>query len=276
MLASTSSQSRRVLESIAFIAVWMLFGLRFHLSANAYLLTGIPLTLLFQRYFRKQPISALWVKGSTQVRLNRAGWLLAAGLLIVPVFYLFRYVYSPLPHRGLLLLCDVLACFSVVPAAFAFQHFTEWTWRCLALCLATAGLIGVALFLLAFLAHHPTSMLKSHEFFKLGIQNFLWYLPWVFLVEEVTFRGLIDAHVHHETDAHRILSALFVSTLWGIWHYPVIPNRHLVQIPALIVSQCLVGVPLSFYWRKSGNLGVTSTVHAFVDAFRNALGLFHP
>ena len=34
---------------------------------------------------------------------------------------------------------------------------------------------------------------------------------------------------------------------------------------------CVIGVPFSIIWRRSGNLGVTGVTHALVDAVRNAL-----
>jgi membrane protease YdiL (CAAX protease family) len=39
---------------------------------------------------------------------------------------------------------------------------------------------------------------------------------------------------------------------------------------ALLVHM-LVGIPLSPYWRRSGNLGVPALTHSLVDALRNAL-----
>jgi membrane protease YdiL (CAAX protease family) len=42
-------------------------------------------------------------------------------------------------------------------------------------------------------------------------------------------------------------------------------------IVGLLGVHCAVGVPLSFCWRRSGNLFVTGATHALVDAVRNAL-----
>jgi len=39
----------------------------------------------------------------------------------------------------------------------------------------------------------------------------------------------------------------------------------------LVTSQSIAGVPLSLFWRKSGNLAVPGFTHAFVDAVRNAV-----
>jgi membrane protease YdiL (CAAX protease family) len=40
-----------------------------------------------------------------------------------------------------------------------------------------------------------------------------------------------------------------------------------------VVWHCLVGVPLSFAWRRSGNLAGPALAHAGLDAVRNALML---
>jgi hypothetical protein len=49
----------------------------------------------------------------------------------------------------------------------------------------------------------------------------------------------------------------------------------MAPLPALIVQNvfvcCGIGVPFSFFWRRSGNLFVTGSTHALVDAVRNAL-----
>jgi len=44
---------RRAAEITAFVARWIVLGIGFHLSANAYLLLGIPLTVLFQWFVRR-------------------------------------------------------------------------------------------------------------------------------------------------------------------------------------------------------------------------------
>jgi membrane protease YdiL (CAAX protease family) len=42
-------------------------------------------------------------------------------------------------------------------------------------------------------------------------------------------------------------------------------------VPQLLIPQVLIGVPLSIYWRRSGNLAVPAFTHAFIDSVRNAL-----
>jgi hypothetical protein len=63
-----------------------------------------------------------------------------------------------------------------------------------------------------------------------GIEYLLLYIPVMIMMEEVAFRGAIDSHVRHPGESHgvrstvyAIVSAIVVSVLWGIWHYPIIP-----------------------------------------------------
>ncbi|HME31959.1 MAG TPA: hypothetical protein VKG65_04330, partial [Terriglobales bacterium] len=42
-------------------------------------------------------------------------------------------------------------------------------------------------------------------------------------------------------------------------------------IPQLLVVHCVIGVPFSIFWRRSGNLFVPGSTHALIDAVRNAL-----
>ena len=102
----------------------------------------------------------------------------------------------------------------------------------------------------------------------------MWGLPAGFLIEEVFFRGALDTYLHRGEAGTGWLSAIFVSALWGIWHLPASALRspHLLStVASLLVAQIIVGVPLSLWWRKSGNLTVNNTTHAVIDAVRAML-----
>lgn len=98
-------------------------------------------------------------------------------------------------------------------------------------------------------------------------------VPISFVVEEVSFRGAFDAHVHDPEESRGLFSALFVSALWGLWHLPVViaQGSLVALLPQLLLVHCVIGVPLSIYWRRTGNLFVTGSTHALIDAVRNAL-----
>ena len=114
----------------------------------------------------------------------------------------------------------------------------------------------------------------AHASILVGLRSFALYFPVCFVLEEVTFRGVLDTHVA-QRDPGRWRSALFVSALWGAWHLPIVHVAHvaaprLVALPALLVVHVTIGVPLSFAWRRSGNLAVPALAHAAIDAVRNA------
>ena len=110
-----------------------------------------------------------------------------------------------------------------------------------------------------------------------GTDSLLLYIPALFMVEEVAFRGAIDSHVRRPGEGHGvsstiygIVSAILVSVLWGLCHHPIVPQATIVQ---LLVVQVATGPFLSLFWRRSGNLMVPGCAHALNDSVRNALGL---
>lgn len=155
----------------------------------------------------------------------------------------------------------------------------QTTWRQLVYCLATAGVIGIALdlFSAASRAHLAHKSILAQASGLTGIESFLLYVPIVFVFEEVFFRGVLDTFVYRPEDGRGAAwwgSAAFVSLLWGTWHLPIYWDPYgLKALPGLWIFQVAVGVPLSIWWRKSGNLVVTGTTHALIDSVRNALSI---
>ncbi len=156
--------------------------------------------------------------------------------------------------------------------------------------MATAGLLGVLLVIGPRMIAawydastvHPTGGSLLEPDVLVGIKSLLLYIPAVFMIEEVAFRGAIDSHVRHPGERHGvgstvygIASAIVVSVLWGIWHYPVtpLPGVSVIEHVYLVAHfEVLVGPFLSLFWRRSGNLMVPGFAHATMDSFRNALG----
>ncbi len=89
-------------------------------------------------------------------------------------------------------------------------------------------------------------------------------------MEEVFFRGVLDTYLHQGEEGTGWLSAIYLSALWGLWHVPISSSQPLV-ILVLLIFQIAVGVPLSIWWRRSGNLTVPGTTHALIDTIRNVL-----
>jgi membrane protease YdiL (CAAX protease family) len=276
---SVPSQLFRCVQAIVFVGIWMAIGWLFHLDANSYLVIGVPLVVIFQILVRKRPLVTLWRRDATCFRLNAVGIILAFGFAVLPAVRLIQTVRSASwPSHVPEILWYTCCIAGAFGAAFGFCHFTRRTWTELGFCLLTAGVIGCATMLLHALAawalqHQP--LILNWGRVAYGIGSFVLYVPVCFVLEEVAFRGAIDSHVFQPGDRGQWWTAIFVSTLWGWWHLPIVNVKGIAQLTVLmLVLPCIhiaVGVFLSLSWRRSGNLAVPATVHAFIDAIRNML-----
>ncbi len=105
------------------------------------------------------------------------------------------------------------------------------------------------------------------------------YLSVCFAMEEVVFRGVLDAYVARPNDGagRRWSSAIVLSLLWGLWHLPLVcPAGATFAQAALLgavlaVTHGVLGVGLTLLWRKTGTLAAPAFAHALMDAVRNAL-----
>ena len=90
-----------------------------------------------------------------------------------------------------------------------------------------------------------------------------------FAREEVAFR-MLDAFLQTR-GVCGLLTSLFLSVCWGLWHLPLV-----AMIDAWVIGDFLVvcipfGLSLSFFWRRSGNLVVPAASHALGDVIRDLL-----
>jgi hypothetical protein len=201
--------------------------------------------------------------------LGRLGVVVAVGLAVFPIFELAQLFRGPdLVIVGWLL----AATCGAVPAAYAIRNFYWATIASFVSCLGTGGVVEVLLFALAFIAYHG-----GHVAVGSGVQRggawLLLYFPAVFVMEEVSFRGLLDAHLHRPDERQEILTGIYVSILCGLWHYPIVNSMAglIKVIPHRLIPQVLIGVPLSIFWRRTGNLVVPALNHALIDSVRNTL-----
>ena len=284
----------RYVIGVAVVGLWMAIGFTFNIggassdASSTYLLVGVPITILFQLFANRLPVPAMWVRAATEFRLDREGIIIGVLLAIYPVV---DGVQNLITHTWVAVLYCAATIVGAFGAAFALRRMRRTTWRQLVYCLATAGLIGIILTVLnpvigVHLVHKslPNLAIHLHLAHRLtsvglvtGIGSFLLYVPTVFVVEEVFFRGVLDTFVYRPEDGTGAAwwgSAALVSLLWGTWHLPVYWHTEgLRALPHLWLIQGLVGIPLSIWWRKSGNLVVTGTTHALIDSVRNALGV---
>lgn len=246
----------------------MALGWGLRLESDAYLLIGIPLTAGFQLGVRRAPLRALWVRAAPAFVCGPLLLLLSASLAAVPLYRAWRGA------EGAVLLWCLAAAGGAVGAAYALRHLRRVDVRPFLLWTAAAAAAGIVLM---GLAHHSRGALPGMGpgFLRAVAFWLLLYFPVAFVLEEVAFRGALDAHVHHPEEGGGAWSALVVSALWGVWHLPLVAREPDLYLPAqalvLTLTHALVGVPLSLGWRRTGNLAGPALAHALVDAVRNAL-----
>jgi len=264
---------RRVVEAVGFVAAWVGLGYLFPVSAEAYLLTGIPLTIAFQVLVRRRPVRELLVRGGGAGSVRPSGpsrrdVAVTALLVLAPLCWGLRAASGGNPW---IIGWYAAAVVGAAAAAYAL-HSTSVRAMLRSAVLPTAiGVVGNLLVIggVQLATGTPIDLVAM-----LGsiLKWLAIYFPATFVIEEVAFRGAVDAHVHHPGQGRGVGSALFVSALWGLWHLPVADG---MPFPFLVLSlvtwHCVVGVPLSFAWRRSGNLSGPALAHSAIDAVRNAL-----
>lgn len=251
----------------------MSIGWAFGLSGDAYLLVGIPLLVLFQKYVARRPLLEVWFANAGRFALPRWGWLVAAAFMVQPVHDLMNWK-SPGLAVQLWLVCAALGA---IPLAWSLVRCTRAQWRQLGLCVLAAGAAGIlALVFGYFYRSHPA--LTAAARIREGLGSFVLYLPVCFMIEEVFFRGGLDSYLTRGGTGAPWLSAFYLSALWGWWHMPTVTLQSEHRVAQLVVLafalplvHCGVGALLSIFWRRSGLLLVPVCAHAFIDAVRNAL-----
>lgn len=267
----SSSRRRRILESVAFVGLWVVAGYLLPISSNGYLLLGIPMTFAFQAFVRRRPLRELFAGNAARFAVDGRRVVVASILAIVPAYFAAQVLAT---RDWVLLGWYVAAIGGAVCAAFALGAMPLGLAMRSAVLPTAVGATGMAAVLGALHAITTTPLPVDAAIAALVKYTAL-YFPATFLLEEVAFRGALDAHVHREGDDHGWESAVFVSVLWGLWHLPV--SGGMLPFPLLLVEliavHILLGVPLSLAWRKTRNLAGPAFAHAVIDAVRNAFML---
>lgn len=264
------ARRRRLIEGAGLVVVWMALGYAFSGNDLVYLLMGVPLTIAFQLLVRQRPLRELWVRDATRFTLDKRGLVLAAVLVVAPAYYGARALPGA---NGWLIGWYAAAIIGAAGAAFALRATTAVNMLRAAMVPMAVGAGGMAAVLGGI---HVATGTPVHVLAVLGTvaKYLLLYFPLTFLIEEVAFRGALDAHVHHAGEGRGWCSALFVSALWGLWHLPISGGLPLpLLVLELLAVHCLIGVPLSFAWRRTRNLAGPALAHSAIDAVRNALML---
>lgn len=274
------ARAGRAVVACGVFGVYIGLGFAFHLDANVYLLLGIPFTLLFPLVLARRPVRELWVRG-TPPPVDRWVWLMFAALAVLPGLDLAGTVGDaiasgkPNGPDGTVLGYDAAALLGAFVAAWSIRALGRAGWRRVRGCLATAGILGAGMFVGGFLlsgqaAPRPVPWASL----GIGLASLLMYVPVVFVLEEVFFRGALDSYLHRDGEPGARWTAALCSALWGLWHLPVAGSGPITAgvVLALLAFQIPVGIFLSLGWRRSGNLAVPGITHAAIDAVRNGLG----
>ena len=263
---------QRVLIAVAFVGLWMAAGWLLHLETTRYLLLGVPLTIAFQVFVRREPLLALWVRDAPSLRIDARWLLMTAALAAFPLYALYRRA----PQSDWAGICWLLCAVLGAPAAaYALQNWDRQASRSI-LPVAVMVLLLSTLLVLNPIATKGWAVLDGLGPAALVFARWsLLYFTISFILEEVTFRGALDAYVYNPEGRggkRGYGSAILVSVLWGLWHLPIVPAKEalLLVVLRLVILHTLAGVPLSMAWRIGGNLAVPAAAHALLDGVRNA------
>jgi membrane protease YdiL (CAAX protease family) len=256
-------------QAAAFTAVWIALGLVLDMDPRIYLLTGVPLLIVFQLWVRGRPLRDLWVRGGSPFRLDRLGKRVAVLLLCYPLIALGVTVFQGDWLTALTIACCVPGALA---AAYAVRRQRTFGWGPALRAALLAAAVGLC-WMVVVITPQISSETMPLAMIGRGLHSLLLYIPVCFVLEEVAFRGAVDAHVHQPGERWALLSAVYVSVLWALWHLPLdIGSEPMAElILGLLLVHVTIGVPLSYAWRRAGNLTLPAVVHAVVDAVRDAL-----
>jgi membrane protease YdiL (CAAX protease family) len=253
--------------TILFMAVYIALGFLFQLEASSYLLLGIPLAVIFQLFIARQPLHKLWLREEEKFHLNKLGWTITLCFIAFPIYRTIELVSQDkftLTNLGY----QSAAILGAFGAGYCYSNFTKKSAKDFLLCFGIIVVVRISLYFFPFI-------IGKHEFnpdYIQGIRSLLTYIPVVFVVEEVVFRGMLDTYIHQSKKTNGLWSALFISSIWGLWHLPLTTegeNPIWYVLPSITIS--LWGIVLSIFWRRTGNLAVPGFAHAFADAIRDSL-----
>jgi len=257
---------------ILFVGCWMAYGWIFRPSPQAYLLLGVPLTLLFQWFVRRRPMRALWVRSAPPFRLGWKGITIAALLAVLPaVSAVGELAEDEISWAAVA--ANAVACLGAVAAAYAIVHFKTKHLRPLAICLLITTTLDAIQWAI-FLGTGTLEMKPIEGGFaaRLAIlcYSLLSYVAITFVIEEVSFR-MLDDHLHQEKPGRGLTSAVLLSAIWGLWHLPLTDELSWPVIGLLLYVHVPYGIVLSLFWRRTGNLLIPGLAHSLGDAIRNAI-----
>lgn len=267
---ATSPRPLRYATVGAAVGVYIALGFLLHPSPNAYLVMGMPITVAFQVLVARRPLRELWLRDGQPLRFDRWTALMILPLLIGPVIVIINGVAGRQPA---VIVYGVAAIGGAVGAAFAFRVLGADRLRQLLVVLLLMIPIGLARLLLTLAVSGGMRHIDIGARALTELESLLFYVPALFVAEEVFFRGALDSYLHRGEEGPGWVSAAFVSVLWGLWHTPIAGPLSVPLVLELVLFQLVMGLIFSWLWRQTGNLAMSATCHAILDAVRNAIAL---
>jgi membrane protease YdiL (CAAX protease family) len=260
----------RAVVATLVIGGYMALGFAFGLSSEGYLLLGIPITIAFQLLVVRRPLRALWLRAAPPVAFTPRSFLAVVVVAIAPAAVAIRGAQHSDPVLAAYGLAAMAGAVGAVYALRAMNRDTaRWTLR--------ASLINGAILVAVMVAFRlATGGFHGNAAGAVAaaVISVLTYLPVVFVMEEVLFRGLLDPYLHGTTPGPGRATALYGSALWGLWHLPVASvSLGLLTIPYLVAVHTALGFVLVTAWRRTRNLAAPGIAHAVADALRNAVAI---
>jgi len=268
-----SAVDRRVARAVVATLViggYMALGSAFSLSAEGYLLLGIPITIAFQLLIVRRPLRALWLRAAPPVAFRRRSTLAVVVVAIAPAIVAIGGVRDGDPVLAGYGLAAVVGAVGAVYAMRAMDR--EAVRSAIRTTVITGGiLVGIMVVYRLVSGGLNGNVATAVATAAISVAT---YLPVVFVMEEVLFRGLLDTYLHGSSPGPDRASALYGSALWGIWHLPVaFITLGILTIPYLVAVHTALGYFFVTSWRRTGNLAAPGLAHAAIDALRNAVAV---
>jgi membrane protease YdiL (CAAX protease family) len=261
----------RATVATAVIVGYIALGFAFRLGAEAYLLLGIPITIGFQILVVRRPLRSLWLRQAPPMKFTPRSIVAVVVLAIAPAIVAVGGI-----RDGDLALVGwgLAAMVGAAGAVYALRAMDRDAVRSTIRTTLVTGAVLVGIMVAYRLATGGFNGNLAAAVTTTVI-SLATYLPVVFVMEEVLFRGLIDTYLHGSTPGPDRASALYGSALWGIWHLPVaFLALGVLTIPYLVIVHTTMGYFMVTAWRRTGNLAAPGIAHAMIDALRNAVTVF--
>jgi membrane protease YdiL (CAAX protease family) len=261
----------RAVVATAVIGAYLALGFAFRLGAEAYLLLGIPITIAFQVLVVRQPLRSLWLRQAPPMTFTARSMVAIVVLAIAPAIVASGGLRDGDPA---LVGYGLAGMVGVMGAVYAIRAMDRDAVRSTIRTSLITGAVLVGIMVACRLTSGGFDWNLAGAIATTVI-SLLTYLPVVFVMEEVLFRGLIDTYLHGSTPGPDRASALYGSALWGIWHLPMaFIALGVLTIPYLVIVHTTMGYFMVTAWRRTGNLAAPGVSHAVIDALRNAVAVF--